>query len=230
MSFLTLARGDAAALALLKRAVSARYGPRPVVVESAHVSMIAQAKGPLGLPAKAFITASYIAASHWRWEETRKLFGLSLGSTLASFDGGAYYERIGQVLTQTAEPEALLGARSRLWAELALFLSPLTQPGVMLTAVDDQTFKASPEGYQSVVATIQLNEDASVRQIETVCYLTAEKRSVSLILRPQEGMQTFEGFIFPRQIRYEWGDSATTYGIIKIEANAKIPLTDFTMS
>jgi len=231
MSFLTLARGDADAIALLKRAVSARYGPRPVVVESARLSMTTQSKGPLGLPAQVTTTASYVGATHWRWDQTRKLFGIMLGSSVASFDGGAYYERAGKVLTQSNDQEALMGARSRLWGELAMFVSPMTQPGVMLTAVDEKTFKASPEGYQSIVATIQLNEDASVNKIEVKAYRVLEKRTVSLTLKPQEGMQTFGNFLFPKQIRYEWGDSVVeTFTVNQVEANPKIPLTDFTMS
>lgn len=231
MSFLTLARGDAAALALLKRAVAARYGLRPVVVESVRLSMTGQAKGPLGLPAQALTTVSYVNSSHWRWDQTRKMFGLTLGSTVASFDGGAYYERSGKATDQYKEPDVVQGARSRLWAELALFLSPLTLPGVMLTAVDDTTFKASPEGFQSVIATISLNDDSTIKQVDASGYRVAQKRAVSLTIRPEAEMQTFESFIFPRQIRYEWGDAVTeTYTVTRIEANPKIPLTDFTMS
>src|SRR5215467_8687492 len=128
MSFLTLARGDADALSLLKRAVAARYGLRPTVIDSARLSTIGKAKGPLGLPVQVLTTASYVGASHWRWQQTRKLFGLMLGSSLASFDGGAYYERIDNAIHQNNEPAAVQSARSRLWAELAIFLAPMNQP------------------------------------------------------------------------------------------------------
>src|SRR5689334_23721585 len=67
MSFLSLSAGDPAARNLLQKAIKARYGLRPLPVDSVRLTMTTRAKGPLGLPATAAVTVSFIAPTHWRW-------------------------------------------------------------------------------------------------------------------------------------------------------------------
>ena len=64
MAFLSLARGDSQARALLQRAIRARYGVRPLLVESVRIEMTGKSKGPLGFPLKATVLAAVRAAGH----------------------------------------------------------------------------------------------------------------------------------------------------------------------
>ncbi len=230
MSFLSLSRGDPAARDLLQRAIRARYGLRPLPVESVRLEMERQDKGPLGLPVKLVIDCRYITASHWRWDQVRKLFGLAIGRCTMSFDGGAYYERSGKNLTRLTEPRALDGMYRRLWAEAASLLTPLTAPEVIVKSIDECTFQAAQDSESGIVATILLNADDTVAAVETNCYHPTYQREMRLSILPGGGLQTLNGFTVPRQIAFQWADEPPlAFTVINAEANPKIPLTEFSL-
>jgi hypothetical protein len=80
------------------------------------------------------------------------------------------------------------------------------------------------------VATIRLNADDTVAAVEASCYHPGRKCEKLLIMRPESGLQTLDGFTVPRQIVYQWeGEKPQRFNVIKAEANPKIPLTEFTM-
>ncbi len=230
MSFLSLSKGDPAARELLQRAIRARYGLRPLPVDSVRLQMFRQDKGPLGVPVKILVTLSFVTASHWRWDEVHKLFGIAISRSAASFDGRVYYERQGKSLSHYDEPRAVEGMSSRLWSEAAMMLTPLTSPGVTLRFVDDCTFQATPEPGSHSVATVHLNPDGSVAAIEAHCYHPVQKQELCFGIRPGDGLQTLNGFTIPRQLSYQWGNRPPeTFTVADAVANPQIPLTEFSM-
>src|SRR5262245_6817766 len=144
MSFLSLSKGDPAARALLQRAIRARYGLRPLPIDNARFTLTGQGKGPLGLPVTLLVNHMFIASSHLRWDETRKLFGIGLGQISLSYHDGEGYEGKGPTVTKLDAAQAT-GLRRRLWCEVAAMLTPLTTAGMVLKAVDERTFQAMQE-------------------------------------------------------------------------------------
>jgi hypothetical protein len=230
MSFLSLSKGDPAARDLLQRAISARYGLRPLPLESVRLGLIGHGRGPLGLPVNVIITYSFITGSQWRSDHIRKLFGLVIGRCGASFDGDAYYERNGKATTRSDDPRVVDGMRKRLWTEAASLLTPLTAPGVTIKALDDCTFQAILDSNPASVATIRLNPDHTVAAVEARCYHPNHRQELRLCIKPEGGLQTINGFIVPRQITYGWEDQpADTFAVSSAEANPQIPLSEFSM-
>ncbi|MEP7285770.1 MAG: hypothetical protein ABI947_08380 [Chloroflexota bacterium] len=230
MSFLSLARGDREARDLLQRAIRARYGQRPIAIESVRLSMTARSKGPFGLPAQQTVTAAYVAEGRWRWDQSTKLFGFSLGQSEVAFINDHYYERAKNISHQKDSPETVQAVRRRLWSELAFFLTPLTVLGVTVTTVDDHTFRAVRDLQPSDSATILLGEGDTV-SVQTEAYRPTPGRVEPLTISSQGELQMFEGFIVPKRIVYRWGDaSAEVFTVIKAEANPTIPVTDFILS
>jgi hypothetical protein len=230
MSFLSLAAGDPAARNLLQKAIRARYGMRPLPVESVRLSMTARAKGPLGLPATAHITLSFIAPTHWRWDRSVKFLSFPLSQFTARFDGTTYYEQNGKNVMQSNDAPAVEGMRCRLWSEVAALLTPLTVRGVILKTVDEHTFQATLESAPTNAAIIHLNDDDTLESIQADCYRNADQFKAPLTIRPQGGLQTLDGFTVPNQIAYQWGtEQPEIYTIVKAEANPQIPADEFTL-
>src|SRR4051794_20697992 len=84
MSFLSLAKGDPAARNLLQRAIRARYGIRPLAIDSVRMTLSKLGKGPLGLPARTEIIVSALVPNHWQWSEARRIWKIALGTTIYS--------------------------------------------------------------------------------------------------------------------------------------------------
>ncbi len=222
MSFLSLTKGDPVARDLLQRAIRARYGGRPLSIDSVRLFMTGKGKGPLGLPINIMVTATLIPVSHWRWDQSRKLFGLNMGDTTASFDGGTLFQRSGSTVNQIQTEAAMQGTRHRLWSESVLLLTPLTAPEVVVKIVDDRVFRAINRSEAGGMAIVRLNADDTIASIEANCYHPVKQTEVPLVIKPDGGLQTLDGFAVPKQLVYQWeGEAPERYDIIKAEANPK---------
>jgi hypothetical protein len=223
MAFLSLSKGDPAARTLLQRAIRARYGLRPLPVDNARFELLGKGKGPLGLPISIAVTLSFITATHWRWDQQRKLFGITIEQSSISFHDGEGYQREKGKTTKIEDPQAIEGLRHRLWGEVSLSLTPLTMSGVVLQAVNDQSFKALQESQPDNVVVISLNPDDTVAYVETQGYRSADFPSMLMRLKPDGGLQAFEGFTVPKQVVYQWGNDTTeTFKVVKAEANSNL--------
>jgi hypothetical protein len=223
MTFLSLSKGDPTARAQLQRAIRARYGLRPLPVDNARFELLGRGNGPLGLPVSVVVTLSFITATHWRWDQKRKLFGLTIGQSSISFQDGEAYQSEKGTVARIQDPQAIAGLRRRLWCEVSLMLTPLTASWVVLKAVDDQSFQAMQESKPEDVVVVGLNPDDTVAYIETECYRSADFPRMVLRLKPEGGLQAFEGFTVPRQLVYKWGNNITeTFKVVKAEANTTL--------
>jgi hypothetical protein len=228
MSFLSLSKGDPAARDLLLRAIRARYGMRPLPIDSVRLEMLRQDKGPLGLPVKIVISNTFVTASHWRWDEVRKLFGLTIGKFSARFDSSTYYRKSGKTVTRSHDPRVVQGMACRVWLEAAFWLTPLTSPDVTIKAINDCTFRATPKAETEAI--IQLNPDDTVAAVESRCYHPEYEREMRLAIKPGGGLQAIDGFTIPRHVIMQWDDKpALSFTVTKAEANPTLPLNEFSM-
>lgn len=230
MSFLMLAKGEPEARALLQRGLRARYGVRPVPVESVRLYMLGVARGPLGVPLRVEMALSYVGTTHWRCETKQKLFGLTIRRCEESFDGGAYFVSQGKRVTAHADPLVLTSFRRRLWAGHALFLTPLTEEHVTLKMAGERAIQAIPEANPDDVVTLTFNPDDTLAQVEIQRYRMRDRRTLAFTVRPEHGLQTFNEFIVPVRLVYQWADSPSeTFSVTGAHLNPRIPLTEFTM-
>jgi len=230
VSFLSLARGDQSARALLQRAIKARYGPRPVVLNSLRVTMTAQSKGLFGIPMRETVQMAFVDVTHWQRKATRKWLFLNRGSEVESYDGGAVYFGEGSNIQTTTEPLVVESVRRRLLATRAMLLTPLTQEGNTLKSLDNHTFQAYPDDAPGDAITIRLNPDDTVAAVECNRYNRLTQQRQLFVLRPAVELQTINDTVIPKTLTYLWGDNPpTTYQIEAVEVNPKIPLTEFTL-
>src|SRR5258708_12553436 len=125
MAFLSLSSGDPEARDLLQRAVRARYGLRPVPLDSLRLWLTGQSKGPLGLPVTRQVTVSYLMPDRWLWDETSTLFGMKRGAVRYGFGKDSFYAQ-GKAIRAVVEPQDLPTVRLRPSPHTPLLLIPLT--------------------------------------------------------------------------------------------------------
>jgi hypothetical protein len=230
MSFLMLSKGDPAARALLQRAIRARYGPRPLPVESFRLDMQTAVRGPLGLPVRVKARITFVGLTHWRRDKTRTLFGLPVAKTVESFDGAASYVMTGGRVTASQDTLVVASFRRWLWALHALFLTPLMDEDVMLRAVDEHTIHAQPTADSEDVATLTFNADDTLASVSVERYRLADQRSLTFSLRPEGGLQTLSDFVVPVRLVCVWeGEPPQEYAVTGVSLNPTIPLTEFTL-
>ncbi len=230
MAFLSLSRGDPAARALLQRAIQARYGLRPTPVESLRLALLGQVKGLFGLPLRTRVTTTCVANTQWRWEQMTFLLGLAIGRRVESFDGGAYYVSERGRVAALNDPLIVTSFRRYLWALQALLLTPLTEEGVTLKAVDERTLQAMPDTNPDDIASIHLNTDDTLDMVVIPRYRLADQQTLPFMVKPTGGLQNLRDFVIPRKIVHRWENGAPlTFTVSDAEPNVKIPLTEFTM-
>jgi hypothetical protein len=228
MAFLSLAKGTPAVKSLLQKAIRARYGIRPVMIETLRLGLTGVRKNFLGLPVQISAQFDYVANSHGRWQQTDKpMFGKAK-TFVESYDGGAFYQMFGKKANAAADLISLGNARRRLLAELALLLTPLTGEDIVLTPVNDHAFSAALEAYPDENVTIYLNPDDTVNRVEA--QRVRYGKLAPFVVRPDGGIQTLNLLLLPVSVAIGWADQRLThYKIISAEMNTKLPLTNFTL-
>ena len=228
MTFLSLSSGDPAARDLLQRAIRARYGLRPVPLESLRLWLKSQSRDQHGLPITRNVTVSYVMPDRWVWDETRTLFGIKHGAVRYGFGRESFYAE-GEAVQATMEPQDVESVRLRSWAEITFLLMPLTMAGVQLRAVDDTTFQANRQIETDCISTIHLDDRDSV-SVETTAYDQMAKQLLPLTLSAGGGLQTIDGFTLPQQFIYQWGQRAPEiFSVIKAQVNVDIPASTFAL-
>lgn len=222
-------KGDPAARALLQKAIRARYGPRPLGVDNLRVTLGAQTTGPLGLPLKQQVTQTFVSTGRWRRDETYKMLGILRRSYTLTFDNGTCYERESKTPTPINEQEAVKGMYSRVWLELAFYLTPLNEPNVTLKSVDEKTFQAFNEDRPEQIVKLRLDEHDNV-SVEGQSYHPPSRRTLKVTLSGQSELVTFEGMTIPKQITYRWeGGTEETFDVLNAEVNPNVSPTEFTV-
>ncbi len=231
MTFLSLAKGDPTARQLLGNAIKARYGVRPIMLSSLLLELEIKSRGRFGLPLTRTVQARYVDTTHRRWDETEKLLRFVRSKMTESYDGGTFYWRKGDAAAEVINtPEALRGIRNQVWLEMALFLTPLTEEGVVLKSLDATTLQANPAANASEQATLYLNVDHTLKYVQADCFSLSRQAPAKLMIRPADGLRALNGFTVPVKLVYEWdGEPAVSYTVINAEADPKIPLTEFSI-
>ena len=229
MSFLSLSTGDPAARDLLERAIRARYGLRPVPVESLRLWLSRPDKGPLGLPVQMHRTLSYTGATHWRQDDISKLFGLTIRRFTTSFEPLAYYEQNGQNVRRLDDSDVRRASRRFLWSHIAFMLTPLTMEGVTVNFVNETSFQAIRDADTTAVATISLDANDAVT-VESEAYHPTTEKVTKFKLYGQGALRVLEGLTVPTQLVYQWGtEQPEAFTVTKVEVNPHLPKSQFAL-
>lgn len=223
MAFLSLSKADPTSRELLKRAVRARYGMRPIPIEGIGLALAGAIPGPLSLQIKRTVNLIATSNYYWRWEEARKLLFLNQGTTLQVLENGKGYLGKPGELAEMTTPEAIKGSYIMTWSLLVFLVTPLTVQGVTLQSTGDNTFQAFQNRRPDVVATVELWAEDGI-SVTADCYYPPAGKVVKLNISSQGGIQTFGDFAFPQQIVFTWnGTQRESFNVTGAQPNAQPP-------
>jgi hypothetical protein len=227
MSFLSLSKADPTAKHQLQKAITARYGVRPLSLDTARLKMIHHTRIHNLIPVDVEITASYRAPYCMRLEIVRKLpllrWHIPLGSSTECFDGVFITWRNGSKVTHSQKPDEIASVRRYLWAMLCIMLTPLTEEKVTLKSLDEISFEASPQNYPDDVAVVAFNPDSTLNGVIVQRYRFRDGRTLPFIITVEHELQTFDGFTVPVRFSQHWhGEPAVAFRIAAAEANPPI--------
>ncbi|MFN8527982.1 MAG: hypothetical protein U0670_05170 [Anaerolineae bacterium] len=208
MQILLLSRGDAKSKDLLRRVLAARYGYGAPAMDGAKITFKGRLRVKVGpvvtwIPLEA--TTLYRFPAHARWDFSVRPAGLPMRSESRAFDNTAYYRRQGENTEVLTTPNALKGMRELVWASALVMLTPLTEPNVEVVALSTHTLRAT-NLYTHACATLYLNDDYTLRQIETHTFDVDRSREAVFRVQCSEGYQTVNDLILPRKIVRMWDD------------------------
>lgn len=209
MPVLLLAQGDPHAKDLLRRAIEARYGASPPVIESLDIKMKGRLRAHVG-PIAAWIPlelqARFRFPSAMRWDFTVRPAGLAVQRGVDAFDGAVYRRQRGSDPPEVIPDQNLVqSAQRRLWALAALFLTPLGDHFVRLSQADSRVFEAANTLINDAVR-LHLRPDSALEQIEVTCFNPEAGRDQRFSLRLSAEQRPVDGVMLPCRISAFWDD------------------------
>lgn len=209
MPVLLLAQGDPQAKDLLRRAIEARYGASPPVIESLELAMRGRVPMQIG-PIKAWIPleiqARFRFPSAMRWDFIARPAGVPVQRGVDTFDGTVYRRLRGGDAPAIVEDQNLVrSTQSRLWALAALFLTPLGEHFVRLAHAGDYCFEATNTLINDAVR-LQLRLDYGLERVDVTCFNPDANLTQLFSLRPSADQQPVDGVMLPCRISAFWDD------------------------
>lgn len=209
MPVLLLAQGDPQAKELLRRAIQARYGTSPPVIESLEMNMKGRTRARVG-PITAWIPleiqARFRFPSAMRWDFIVRPAGVAVQRGVDAFDGATYRRLRGSNAPSVVEDENLIqSAQRQLWALAALFLTPLGEHFVRLSHAEDHCFEAANTLINDAVR-LYLRPDYSLDRVEVSCFNPDASRMQLFSLRPSASQGPVDGIMLPCRISAFWDD------------------------
>jgi hypothetical protein len=231
---LLLAQGDAGAKDLLRKAIEARYGIRPPVIESLRINFKGRVRTKLGpittwVPVDA--TANFQFPTSMRWDFTVRPIGVPLQRGSEAFDGTTYRRTRGggapAVITDTQHINSM---QRRLWAIAALFLTPLGEGFVKLTAKGTNSLDATNTQIDDTVS-LFLRADNTLDYVQVACLNPDNEQEQMFTLRLSSDQSPVNELMLPCKISTFW-DDAPYFEVepILVESNPQIPETVFSLS
>lgn len=228
MPVLLLAQGDTQAKDLLRKAINARYGLRPPVLESLHINFKGRVRAKIG-PVKTWVPVEAIGRfcfpDKMRWDFAVKAVGLQLNSGTEAFDGKTYRTSRGAKSTlMTHDLEPVQSMQQRLWAIAAVMLTPLGEMFVKLSAKGENELEASNTRINGAV-TLHLRADQTLNYVETNCQNPDSGRQETFTLRLSDELVSFGDLILPTKISAFWNNESY-FEIEPMDASANPTITD----
>lgn len=232
MPVLLLAQGDAEAKDLLRKAIEARYGLRPPAIESLRMVLDGRAPAKIG-PISTWVPIAATAYIQFpvavRWEYTVRAVGVPIQRGIEAFDGTTYRRTRGGAPEIMNNSEYVYSMQRRLWAIAAVFLTPLGEDFVKLTATSENTLDATNTKSSSTVS-LKLRPDNTMDQVAVSCLNPDTEKQQRFILRLSTEQSSINDLMLPRKISSFWDESP--YFEVEpahVENNPEIPDAMFTL-
>lgn len=210
MPVLLLARGDAAARDMLKRAIEVRYGHRPPVIESLRLDFKGRARvkvGPIPTWVPLEITAQFKLPDAMRWDFVAKPAGVAVRRGVESYDGTTLRTLRGNGKPDTIEEQPVIdAAQKRLWAIAALLLTPLGDHFVELSTIGERAF-AAKNTQLDIAVDVYLKEDDRIDYVAIDAFNADVKEQQRLYLSAEDELLSLDEFVIPKKIAAKWGDT-----------------------
>lgn len=208
MTFLSLAKGDPASKALLQKAIQARYGIRPPVLDSLRLDFNGRVRVKLGpittwVPVQA--SARFRFPTAMRWDFTVKPAGVAVQRGVDSFDGTVYRRARGSTVNVIDDPQAVASIQSRLWILAALMLTPLTEHFVELNYTGDYTFNATNTRAGDAVS-LRLRADHMLEHLSVNCRNPDSEKRQTFNMNVSVEQSPVNDLMLPRKISTFWDD------------------------
>lgn len=210
MPVLLLARGDAQAKDMLRRAIEARYGVTPPAIDHLQIDLKGRARvkvGPIHTWVPMDISAQFRFPTASRWDFVVKPAGLAVQRGVEAFDGGTYrYLRGNNAPEVSVDEEMITSLQRRLWAMAAVLLTPLGEHFVELEWQDDYSLQAHNTMFKDGVS-LCLRDDYSLERVEVPCLNPDNQQQQLFSLRLSQEQEPVNGIMMPCRISAYWDDT-----------------------
>ncbi len=212
MPVLLLAQGDQAAKDILRRAIEARYGPRPLALDSLKIDFKGRVKFKMG-PVHAWVpvdsTAYFNFPTAMRWDFIAKPLKLPVQRGVEAYDGEVYRTvRGGKAPTMIEDEVQVSSVRKRLWAVASVMLTPLSDIFVKLEARGEFGLRAT-NTHLNDYADIYLREDNTIDRVSVNCFNPDDNEMQDFIIRVSEEQTTLDDLLIPAKMTMLWDDKDT---------------------
>jgi hypothetical protein len=210
MPVLLLAYGDPKAKDLLRRAIEARYGARPPVLESLKLDFKGRARAKVG-PVTAWVpveaSAYFQFPNAMRWDFVVKPMGLPVQRGVEGFHENTYRVLQGKTAQTVTDAAKIAYLRRRLWAIAGLLLTPLAESYVKLSPNDNggRSFNVTNTQIDDTVS-VYLRTNDTVESVQATCLNPNTSREQRLIFQLSEEQIELNELILPKKIAVSWDD------------------------
>lgn len=210
MPVLLMARGDKDARDLLKKAIEARYGHRPPIIESLRVDFNGRTRaqvGPLSTWVPVEVTARFRFPDAMRWDFVAKPAGFPVRRGVESYDGDRLRSVRGSAKPDIIEDENIVAsAQKRLWAIAALLLTPLGDHFVELSQIDDLSF-AAKNTQIGVTVQVKVKPDYRLDCVQVKAVNPDNQQMQTLKLTAERELVVFDDLMLPGKVSLFWDDT-----------------------
>lgn len=235
MPVLLLAYGDPKAKDLLRRAIEARYGVLPPVLDALRLDFRGRARAKVG-PVTAWVpleaTAYFRFPDAMRWDFVIKPLGLSVQRGVEALHENVHRVLRGKQAVIVSDPTQLAYLRRRLWAVAALLLTPLGDSYVKLSLNDgvSGSFQVTNTHIDDTV-NVYLHPDFTMESVQVDCVNPDTNRQQRFIMRLSPEQLVLDELLLPRKIEVFW-DQEPAFEIepVRVEKNPVLAKSIFTLS
>lgn len=231
MPVLLLAYGDPAAKDMLRRAIEARYGTRPPVLDSLIIEFKGRAPfkiGPIHSWVPLELTAHFRFPDAMRWDFRVRPLKLPVQRGIEAYDGEVYRSvRGGKPATIITDPDQISSMRRRLWATASILLTPLSNTYVKVEPHVDNSFSATNTQINDA-ATLFLNNNGTLNHVQVDCAMPDGTPAQYTMRLSEEQTEANEDLLIPRKISTFWDDTPDfEFEPVSAQSNPDIPDTIF---
>lgn len=212
MPVLLLAQGDAAAKDMLRRAIEARYGPRPPALDRLQIDFKGRSRvkvGPVMTWVPVDVVAYFSFPTAMRWDFIIKPMGLPVQRGIEAYDGTTYRSmRGGKAPHVVDDPAAVSAIRQRLWAVASVMLMPLSDLFVRLEQIAEGGLRATNTQLGDF-ADIYLRPDDKIDYVSVHCLNPDSGDVQDFIVRTSPEQKPVDDLLIPEKLTMLWDEEPT---------------------